>query len=121
MSNIRIYFKGDGPKDSINRVVPEYEKDYPEPGRWKIMPSYGFFFRHIKNLKLHDVQISFMKNDPRPPFIFDDVKAAILYDIRAQKSADASYFMLKNVQDIDIQKVRGVKDVNIKNVDRRIL
>jgi hypothetical protein len=122
MSNIRIYFKGGAPKDSINRVVPEYEKDYPEPGRWKIMPSYGFFFRHIKNLKLHDVQIRFMNNDePRPPFILDDVKGAILYDIQVQKSAGASYFILKNVQDIDIQKVRGVKDVNIKNADRKML
>jgi len=121
LNNIRIYFKGGGPKDSINRIVPEYENDYPEPYRWKIMPSYGFFFRHVRNLKLHDVQISFMKDDPRPPFILDDVKGAILYDIQAQKSADASFFMLKNVQDIDIQKVKGMKDVNIKNAEKKDL
>ena len=121
MSNIRIYFKGGGPKDSINRVVPELANDYPEPYRWKIMPSYGFFFRHVKNLKLHDVQVSFMKDDPRPPFILDDVKGAIFYDIQAQKTTDASFFMLKNVQDIDIQKVKGMKDVNIKNADSRRL
>ena len=121
LSNIRIYYKGGGPKDSVNRVVPEYEKDYPEPYRWRVMPSYGFFFRHVKNLKLHDVQISFMQDDFRPPFILDDVKGAILYDIQAQKTSDASYFMLKNVQDIDIQKVRGVKDVTIRNADKKIL
>jgi len=121
LSNIRIYYKGGGPKDSVNRIVPEYEKDYPEPFRWKIMPSYGFYFRHVKNLKLHDVQISFMKDDPRPPFILDDVKGAIFYDIQAPKTSDASYLMLKNVQNVDIQKVKGVKDANIKNTSSKKL
>jgi polygalacturonase len=121
LSNIRIYYKGGGPKDSANRVVPEFEKDYPEPMRWRIMPSYGFFFRHVKNLKLHDVQISFMQDDARPPFVLDDVRGAIFYDIQAKKTSDASYFMMRNVQDIDIQKVQGVKDAVIKSADSKKL
>jgi hypothetical protein len=115
LSNIRIYYKGGGPKDSINRVVPEYEKDYPEPFRWRVMPSYGFFFRHVKNLKLHDVQLSFIENDQRPPFILDDVKGAILYDIQAAKSGEVPYLWLKNSTGIDIQKMQGVKDRLIKS------
>jgi polygalacturonase len=121
LSDIRIYYKGGGTKDSVNRIVPEYEKEYPEPGRWGVMPSYGFFLRHIKNLKLRDVQVSFMKNDFRPPFILDDVKGAVISDIQAQKNADASFFMLKNVQDIDIRKVKGAKDVEIKGALSRKL
>ena len=121
MSNIRIYFKGGGPKDSINRIVPEYENDYPEPYRWKTMPAYGFFFRHIKNLKMHDVEISFMKEDPRPPFILDDVKLATFHHITAQKVSGSPMFILKNVQDIDIQQAKGIKDVNIKNADTKKL
>ncbi len=121
LSNIKIYYKGGGPKDSVNRVVSEYEKDYPEPGRWKVMPSYGFFIRHVRNLKMHDVQLSFMKDDFRPPFILDDVKGAILYDIQAQKNIGASTFILKNVQDINISQTAGVKDVVIKKIDRKEL
>jgi len=121
LSNIRIYYRGGGHKDSINRIVPEFEKDYPEPYRWKTMPSYGFFFRHAKNLKLHDVQISFMNDEPRPPFILDDVKGAILYDIQAQKSSNTPYLILKNVQDVDLQRVKGVKDANIKSADKKNL
>src|SRR4029078_3710377 len=90
LSRIRIYYKGGGPKDSINRVVPEFEKDYPEPYRWKIMPSYGFYIRHVKHLKMHDIQVSFMTEDPRPAMMLDDVKAAVLYDIQAQKAPRAS-------------------------------
>ncbi|MEO8112340.1 MAG: right-handed parallel beta-helix repeat-containing protein, partial [Ginsengibacter sp.] len=115
LSNIRLYYKGGGPKDSVNRIVPEYEKEYPEPGRWKIMPSYGFYIRHVKNLKMHDIQVSYMKDDFRPPFILDDVKGAILYDIQAEKTTGTSSFILKNVKDIHISQTAGVKDIFIKN------
>jgi polygalacturonase len=121
LSDIRIYYKGGGSKDSVNRIVPEYEKDYPEPASWKIMPSYGFYIRHVKNLKMHDVQVSFMKDDYRPPFILDDVKGAILYDIQAQKTAGVSSFILRNVQDVNIRQTMGVKDTFIKKISGKYL
>ncbi len=100
LSNIRIYYKGGGSKDAANVNVPEHEKDYPEPDSWKTMPSYGFYIRHVKNLKMHDVQVSYLKDDYRPPFILDDVKGAILYDIQAEKNPGTSSFVLKNVEDV---------------------
>jgi polygalacturonase len=121
LSNIRFYYKGGGPKDSINRIVPEFEKDYPEPFRWGIMPSYGFFVRHVKNLKMHDVQMSFLKDEPRPAFILDDVKGVIMYDVQAQIALGSSTIVLKNSRDIDLQKVKGVKDVIIKNTEKKNL
>jgi polygalacturonase len=121
LSNIRFYYKGGGPKDSINRIVPEFEKDYPEPFRWGIMPSYGFFVRHVKNLKMHDVQMSFLKDEPRPAFILDDVKGAIMYDVQAQIASGSSTIVLKNSRDIDLEKVKGVKDVIIKNTEKKNL
>jgi polygalacturonase len=120
LSNIRIYYKGDGPKDSIDRSVPEYEKEYPEPYRWRIMPSYGFYFRHVKNLELHDVQIFFAKDEPRPAFILDDVKTAMLYNIQPQKMTGASIFILKNVKDIDIKNVKGAKDTYITSTEKKV-
>ncbi len=121
LSNIRFYYKGGGPKDSINRIVPEFEKDYPEPFRWGIMPSYGFFVRHVKNLKMHDVQMSFMKDERRPAFMLDDVKGVIMYDVQAQIALGSSTIVLKNSRDIDLEKVKGVKDVIIKNTEKKNL
>jgi polygalacturonase len=115
LNNIRIYYKGGGPKDSINRVVPEFQKDYPEPYRWKIMPSYGFFIRHVKNLKMNDVQVSFMNDDPRPSFILDDVADAVLSDIQAESMQGSKQIFLKNVKNITIEDFQGVKDVKIKS------
>jgi hypothetical protein len=120
LSNIRIYYKGGGPKDSINRVVPEYEKDYPEPYRWRIMPSYGFYIRHVKNLRMYDIQTSFMKDEPRPVFILDDVKNAVLRDLKLQKVSGAAYFMMKSVKDIRIFNSEGMKDVSVKEGDKTI-
>ncbi|GAA4730515.1 rhamnogalacturonidase [Flavisolibacter ginsenosidimutans] len=121
LSNIKIYYKGGGLKDSVNRVVPEYEKDYPEPGRWRVLPSYGFYVRHVKNLKLTDVEVSYMNEDGRPPFILDDVKGAELRYIKAQKAPGASTVVLKNVKDVSIQQVRGLKDAMIQSADRKDL
>ena len=120
LSNIRIYYKGGGPKDSINRVVSEYEKDYPEPFRWRTMPSYGFFIRHVKNLRMNDIQTSFMNEEPRPAFILDDVKDAVLRELSLQKGAAAAYFMLKNVRDVRISNSDGMKDVNVKTGNKII-
>jgi polygalacturonase len=120
LSNIRIFYKGGGPKDSIYRIVPEYENDYPEPYRWKTMPSYGFFIRHVKGLKLHNVEVSFMEDDPRPAFILDDVKGADLFKVNAQKaSGGAASFVLRSASDVNVQLCRNVKDVYVKNADKK--
>jgi len=118
LSNIRIYYKGGGLKDSVNRIVPEFEKDYPEPYKWNTMPEYGFFFRHVKNLKMHDVEVSYMQEDGRPPFILDDVKSAVFYDIKAQKTSSSPTFILHNVSDVDIKEIRGLKHIYIKKATK---
>ena len=121
LSNIRIYYKGGGEKDAVNRTVPEFEKNYPEPDNWKTMPSYGVYFRHVKDLKMHDVQVSYLKDDYRPPFILDDVKGAIFYDIQAQKNSAVSSFILKNIESIHISQTNEIKDSYIEKVEDKDL
>jgi alpha-glucosidase len=87
MSNIRIYFKGGGTADLAARKVPEFEKDYPEPYRFGKMPAYGFFLRHVKQLDMHDVQVSVLTRDQRPAFILDDVAGVSMHHVTAQQSA----------------------------------
>lgn len=121
LSNIKIYYRGGVAKDSAKRVVPEYEKEYPEPSRFGTLPSYGFYLRHVKNVKLTDIEVRYMKEDGRPPFILDDVKGAELRYIKAQKASGTPAVVLKDVKDISIQQVQGVKDVTINNADQKVL
>jgi polygalacturonase len=111
LNNIRIYYKGGGLKSYSSRIVPEFEKDYPEPYLWNIMPSYGFFIRHVKNLKMHDVEVSYSQQDWRPPFILQDVSDADIHNIRLEKEQGIPSFLLKNATDLSLDHIKVVKSV----------
>jgi hypothetical protein len=49
------------------------------------------------------------------------VKGAILYDMQLQTNPNAATFILRNSKDIDVQRVRGVKDANIRMADNKSL
>ena len=121
LSNIQIHYKGGGTAEMAARPVPEYEKDYPEPYRFGSMPSYGFFIRHVDNLRLHDLQVSCQTDDRRPPFYLEDVKNAGMHHIDAGRSDGVSYMVLKDVNDLTLEKVNGLKDEEIKSVDNKTL
>lgn len=78
LDNIRIYYKGGGTAAMASRTVPEYEKDYPEPYRFGVMPAYGFFVRHVKGLDMRDVEVSYLNPEERPAFLYEDVDGKVL-------------------------------------------
>ena len=83
MDDIRIYYQGGGTAAMASRVVPEFEKDYPEPYRFGVMPSYGFFVRHVRGLEMRDVEVSPLTPEGRPPFLWDDVQGKELDHVKA--------------------------------------
>jgi len=84
LNNIHIYYKGGGTAEQAAKQVPENEKNYPEPNMFGTMPSYGFYLRHVDGLKLRDVEVSFLSDDARPAFIFDDVKGLDSHNVKGQ-------------------------------------
>lgn len=87
LNNIRIYYRPlDSPLVKIQKVVPEYEKAYPEPQKFGVMPAYGFFIRHAKNIELNNVEISLMGAETRPAIILDDVKGISFNNVKAQSA-----------------------------------
>lgn len=115
LNNIRIFYR---PLDSatvkIQKVVPEYEKEYPEPEKFHVMPSYGFFIRHAKNIEMNNVEVSFLGDEIRPAIILDDVKSIEISNVKAQRAGTAPILLLKNVSDFNIRESRGIKDKAIK-------
>jgi hypothetical protein len=108
-NNIRIYYRPiDSPAARIQTTVPEYEKAYPEPQKFGVMPAYGFFIRHVKNIEMNNVEISYLGKETRPAFIMDDVKGADLINIKAQRGTNAPSIILRNVENITMDKVRGI-------------
>ncbi len=119
LSNIRIHYNGGGTKADAERVVPENEKNYPEPSMFGITPSYGFYLRHVRGITFENVDVSFEKDDARPAFFLDDVKTVGFFRTNAELMPDAKMFVLRNVFDFGASQIRNRDDVKIANAERR--
>jgi len=116
LSNIRIYYKGGGTAEQAARKVPGFEQTYPEPSKFGILPSYGFFIRHVDGIQLNNIEVSFMEKDLRPAFFLDDVKNAEFRFVKAQKTEGANSIMLKDVNNLNLFQSLDLTDKTKKNV-----
>ncbi len=122
LSNIRIYYRQiDSPLAKIQTVVPEYEKDYPEPQKMGVMPAYGFFIRHAKNIELNNVEISYMGKETRSPILLEDVKGIDIFRVKAQTPQNVKTIILKNVEDFHLTQTLGIKNKRIKKAGNKSL
>jgi polygalacturonase len=111
LTNIFIDFVGGGTKEQAAREVPAYEKErYPEPGRLGVMPSWGLFARHVKNLELHRVEFRAAAPDMRPVARLEDVTAVSFDSVKFPRSADAPVFVLKDVTGFEIHRSAGLAE-----------
>jgi polygalacturonase len=120
-NNIRIYYQGGGTNEQAALSPPEKEDDYPEPVMFGEMPSYGFYIRHVKGLTMTDVEVSYIKDDARPPFVLDDVKGADFHRIKAQRNGTGPTFVLKGVSDFNTNQVWLVPDTRIEQAAQKNL
>jgi hypothetical protein len=107
LSNIRLSFEGDGTKDDAARPIPEKPTAYPEYGMFGKLSAYGFFFRHVKGLKLLNVQLQTKKPDQRHAVVFDDVEGALVDALSTPSLPGAeSIARLTNARDILVRGCR---------------
>ncbi|MBS1792751.1 MAG: glycoside hydrolase family 28 protein [Acidobacteria bacterium] len=119
LSNIRIHYRGGGTVEDAARVVPENEKNYPEPSMFGVLPAYGFFIRHARNVTFDNVAVSFEKPDARPAFLLDDVSGAEFFLTNAELSSGAKMFVLKNVADFGVFQSRNIPDTRVDKTERK--
>jgi polygalacturonase len=118
LSNIRIYYEGGGTRQQAALEPPEKEADYPEPVMFGEIPAYGFFIRHVKGLEMSDVEVGFLKEDLRAPFVLHDVRGADFFRVRAQRAAESPTFILKNVEDFSTIQCKAVPDTHIERTQQ---
>ncbi len=117
LSNITLYVKGGAPKEQADITVPERDNSYPDPQEFGKIPAYGFFIRHVKNIELSNVELKLENEDPRPPFILEDVEGASFFNVKAQKAIDVPTFVLKDVTDFKTVQCGTVPDKKIARAD----
>ncbi|WP_321473990.1 glycoside hydrolase family 28 protein [uncultured Paludibaculum sp.] len=74
LNNIRIESSEGGPAAWAALVLAEIPRAYPEATMFGRLPSSGLYVRHVKGLKLRDVELVAEKTDHRPAVTLDDVK-----------------------------------------------
>lgn len=106
-NNIDIWYRPlDSARTQIQKIVPEYIKTYPEPAKFGVMPSYGFFIRHAKGIEMNNINIHYTGDESRPAIILDDVKGIEFNNVEAQKAENSP-----------VLKTRKSKGIKIKNSD----
>jgi hypothetical protein len=83
LSNIRIQFAGGGTQADAAREIPELPANYPEYKMFGVLPAYGFYCRHVKNLRLLNTQVAFEREDLRPALVCEDVAGLRIADFAA--------------------------------------
>lgn len=130
LSNIKIYYQGGGKIAKGSSDVggaqafvdpPERETNYPEPSMFGELPAYGFFIRHAKGIELNSVEVSYLSEDQRPPFVLSGVQDASFINVKAQHAPHVPTFSLKNVLDFSTYACRDVPDTRLERVDQRQL
>jgi polygalacturonase len=87
LENIRLEFKGGGTQADAARNPPEFSnvrERYPEPDRVGVIPAYGIFARHVRDLELANIRVSFVTNDFRPAAMFADVQGLEIDNFKPQ-------------------------------------
>ena len=114
IGNVRVVQQGGGAKELAERVPPEEEAKYPEPGMFGAMPSYGFFFRHVAGLEMDHVKIDYVQPEARPAFVLVDVQDARFDHLNVRRGTDAApLFDLRAVADFAVEDSRTIDDTRV--------
>ncbi|NOU35873.1 MAG: hypothetical protein HOO88_03780 [Kiritimatiellaceae bacterium] len=84
LENIRLISRGGGTQADAAIVPPELGSNYPEPRQLGTLPAYGIFARHVRDLELANIRVSYEKEDLRPAIVCTDVDGLEIDNFKAQ-------------------------------------
>lgn len=74
LENIQISYPGGGTLENAKYVVPEDIARYPEQYFFGVLPSWGAYIRHARNVEFKNVEMQIRKPDKRNKIVLDDVE-----------------------------------------------
>ena len=77
LENIKISYPGGGTQDDAERVVPEDIARYPEQFFFGVLPSWGAYIRHARNIEFINVELKTRIKDARQKMFMEDVEGFI--------------------------------------------
>lgn len=77
LENIKISYPGHGTEEDAKRVVAEDEDRYPEQYFFGVLPAWGAYIRHAKNIEFKNVEMTVRDADARQNIVLDDVEGFV--------------------------------------------
>ena len=113
LENISINFAGGVTINNFNTEMKELEDSYPESTMWGNLPAYGFYLRHVNDIKFSNITVKFKTKDVRPAIFCSDIENAIFnqMSISIDKSAE-SVIVFDNVRNSIISNSNIDNEVN---------
>jgi polygalacturonase len=88
LENIRLISEGGGTQKDAAINPPELGTGYPEPDKIGTLPAYGVFARHVRDLELANIHMSFATNDFRPAAFFADIQRLEIDNFKPQTTGN---------------------------------
>lgn len=118
LNNLKIWYKPLEPGTVVPDEVPEYETQYPEPQKFGVIPSYGFFIRHVRGMEMNNVEIKYLEKENRPAIFMDDVDDIRIRNSSFQKPGEAPVIVTRNVKNINIKDSELLKDTTLDQANK---
>jgi polygalacturonase len=115
LENIRLVFNGGGTRENADRVPPELGTGYPEASRLGIMPAYGVFARHVRDLELANIHLNFENDDVRPALMAVDVDGLEIDNLKAQTVSGVAPAKFQDVKGLVIHNSPMLTTENAAN------
>ena len=115
LENIRLVFNGGGTRENADRVPPELGNGYPEASRLGIMPAYGLFARHVRDLELANIHLNFEKDDLRTPLMAVDVDGLEIDNMKAQAMSGIAPAKFQDVKGLVVRNSPILTSENARN------
>ena len=74
LENVVISYPGGGTPEDAKREVPEDIARYPEQYVFGVLPSWGAYVRHARNITFKNVELTTRDPDEREQLVLDDVE-----------------------------------------------
>jgi hypothetical protein len=100
---------GTGPRQPYD--VPERPAAYPEPSMFGVLPAYGLYARHVRGLRVRDVQFTVEAPDGRAAVVLQDVAGAVFERFEAARSPKQPLFVLREVDGFEAVRCATIGDL----------
>jgi hypothetical protein len=108
IENVRLTSNGGGRSEDSAIQPRELGTGYPEPRRIGMLPAYGLFARHARDLELANITFNLLTNDFRPAVFFADIQGLELDNLKADLGSGVKpAIYAEGVQDLQVRNSPG--------------